>query len=276
MADQRSEGTRLRSSMQPTTRRPSFGVAATRVSDMPKLGGTRRISRTSATRHVSIPAHLRSLRAGVPLRLAIAENRAVRTTRVQRQWLLLSLPLVASLVLLADALLRNRSFLRADALDRLPRLLPAALGALAITAAATWLATDSAAALRRAASLRCSALLAGPLSLLPLIIVLGDETHAGERAHDLNRWGLPCFFLAYLIASASLIVLKMDLRRRRSLLVTWQGVALASAAASWSALALLMHCPGAEPQHLVVGHVLPICALPLLGLLLARRALRLL
>jgi hypothetical protein len=212
----------------------------------------------------------------VPLRLAIAENREARTTRVQRQWLVLTLPLIACAVLLGDALLRNRSFLRADALSRLPTLLPAALGALATTALATWLATDPGASFKRAASLRCSALSCGPLSLLPLLIVLRDDARSAEHGHDLHRWGLPCFFLAYLIAAASLIVLKLELSRRRSLLVTWQGVALASAAASWSALALLMHCPGAEPQHLVVGHVLPICALPLLGLLLARRALRLL
>lgn len=258
-----------------TTRRVPVAVAADSASQ--GAADTRRDSRISFTRRVSPPhePRLRRTRAA-PLRLASAQNKPSRTTRVRRQRTLLTIPLLTCAALLADALLRNRSFLRADALERLPLLLPVALGALAVTAVITWFATDPALAWRRAASLRCSALAAGPLSLFPLLIVLRDDPLAGERAHDLHRWGLPCFFLAYLIAAASLLVLAADLRRRASLLVTWQGVALASAAASWSALGLLMHCPGAEPQHLLVGHVLPICALPLIGLVLARRALRLL
>jgi hypothetical protein len=206
----------------------------------------------------------------------IIQDRVPHAARVRRQRTFLALPLLACIVLLADALVRDRPFVRVDAIDRLPSLLLAAFGALAVTALATWFATDSRLRWRCGTSLRFAALAAGPLSLFPLLIVLGDDVQAQARHHDLHHWGLPCFFLAYVIAAASLIVLAAELRRRGSVLVTWQGVALGSAAASWSALALLMHCPGAEPQHLVVGHVLPICALPLVGLVLARHALRLL
>lgn len=230
--------------------------------------------RISETRRIPLPRLSRHERTRSPLRVARAENKPSRAVRMGLQRRVLALPLLACGALLGDSLLRNRSFLRVDALDRLPSLLPAALVALTVTAVATWLATDSRLAWRRAASLRVCALAAGPVSLIPLLIVLRDEHPTGDP-HELHAWGVPCFFLAYLIAAISLVVLAADLRRARSLLVTWQGVALASAAASWSALALLMHCPGAEPQHLIVGHVLPICALPLLGLVLARHALRL-
>jgi hypothetical protein len=252
------------------------GDPAARREALPLLADTRRVSRISRTRPVPIRSHRPVAQPHVLLRRAMVQNKPARGTPGSRATTYLAIPLLACIALLGDSIARDRSFLRVDAVEQLPELLLAAIGALAVTALATWVAMDPVVACKRGAFLRRCSLAVGPLSLFPLLIVLQDDTHVRAPAPDLNPWGLPCLFLVYLIAAFSLIVLAAELRHRRSELMTWQGAAFGSAAASWSALALLMHCPGAEPQHLVVGHVLPICALPLLGLVMARHVLRLL
>jgi len=197
------------------------------------------------------------------------------TPRAVRRVMLLWLPVLTCALLGADLLVRNRSLLRADLLDRRERLLPAVLGLLVAAGWATLLATSTDRRGRRpAAALRWSALAAGPLSTLPLLFLAGHGTAVASADTHLDRWGLPCFFLAYLIAAPSLVLLARELRRRFSVFSTWRSTALASVAGSWSALTLLLHCPGVQLEHLLVGHVLPIFLLPAIGLWLARRCLR--
>jgi hypothetical protein len=51
----------------------------------------------------------------------------------------------------------------------------------------------------------------------------------------------------------------------------WRSAAVGAAAGAWAALALLVHCPSVEAQHLLIGHLLPVALAPLFGVLLIRR-----
>ncbi len=241
---------------------------ATTSAPAPALAKTREIADSV------VPARPHD-RAHMLIRLERPGDPGLRDTRPLRRWTLLWLPSIACALLCADVVVRNRSLLRPDLLARFGELLPAALGVLLVAGLATLLATAPAAygLSPRAAALRWGALCAGPLTTLPVLFLARDNASAAPPEH-LHRWGFPCFFLAYVIAVFSLVVLARELRRPLPVMATWRGAALGSAAGSWSALALLLHCPGIELQHLLVGHVLPISLLPLIGLALARHCLR--
>jgi hypothetical protein len=232
------------------------------------LANTRQV--VGQTRPVRPSGGLRFLPRG-----AHAAETELRAQRAVRRWTLLWLPVIACCVLGADLIVRNRSLLRADLLERRDPLLAGLAGVLVAAGLATFLATcASPNELARRTSLRWSALAAGPLSTLPVLFLATHGAAASRLEPHLDRWGFPCFFLAYLIAAVSLVVLARELRRLYTALASWRSAALASAAGSWSALALFVHCPGVQLEHLLVGHVLPICLLPLFGLWLARRCLR--
>jgi hypothetical protein len=51
------------------------------------------------------------------------------------------------------------------------------------------------------------------------------------------------------------------------------GAALGAASGAWGGLLIHLHCPYADPLHMVLGHVLPIAVLAGIGVLLGRRVL---
>ena len=252
---------------QVRTRLSPFPQAETRAPAV-ALRKTRQVGGQGAP--LQAPDRARPALRAVPAALIGADSK-----RATRRWTLLWLPSIACALLCADALVRGRNRLRPDLVARLHELLPGAIGVLVVAGLATVVAgSPGTGRFGQRPSARWSALTAGPLSTLPVLFLARDSWPAPPLSPELDRWGFPCFFLAYLIAALSLVALARELRRLGSVLPSWRGAALGSVAGVWSALALFVHCPGVELEHLLVGHVLPICSLPLIGLLLAQRFLR--
>lgn len=201
-----------------------------------------------------------------------------RSPWARRLWLLLP-PLVAVLLIAADGILRSRGFWRHDA-DTVQRVcLPSAIAALGVAVWTTIMATSHGrhGLGERVGVLRSIALSVAPLSLVPILLLAGfgsanADNPPGEALHP---WGVPCFVLAIAIAAGSLLVLAVRFRRTVVVAAGWRAAALSAAAASWSGLALLVHCSSVDLQHLLAGHFLPILLFPMLGALVAYRTLKL-
>ena len=208
------------------------------------------------------------------LRAQLAVEPPAPPTARGRKWL--TLPLAAIALLSLDVIVRHNSLLRADARDALdvgiPGIVAALIVALLTTLAASSRGKDGLGA--RVSVLRWSALAVGPLSSLPMLLLMSRGPQPALE-QQLDPWGLPCFVIAAAMAAISLFVLIGELRNSVPVAAGWRSAALGSAAGAWAGLALLLHCPGAEAKHLAMGHLLPICLFPLLGLLFARRTLRL-
>lgn len=210
------------------------------------------------------------------LRAALAQQAqapAPRAPRLRRTALVV-LPLLALAALAVDALLRDRSILRADASSFAHVCMPIAVGALALALWSTALAISRGrdGLGERVPVLRLATLSVAPLSLI-LILALAGVGHA--ETESLHPLGLPCFIIAAAIAAASLAVLVSELRHSVPVAAGWRSAALGSAAAAWSSFALLLHCSSVDILHLLTGHWLPICVFPLVGLVFARRHLKL-
>lgn len=209
------------------------------------------------------------------LRAKMAVEPAERLASRGRKWL--ALPLSAFALLVADVAVRHNSLLRADASSVLGICIPSALAALMLALLTTFVATSRGkhGLGERVSVLRWSALSVGPLSIVPMLLLVNLGAEPGPLEQSLDPWGLPCFVIASAIAAVALFVLIAELRRSVPVAAGWRSAALGSAAGAWAGLALLLHCPSGEPQHLAVGHLVPICLFPLLGSLFAQRALRL-
>jgi hypothetical protein len=49
------------------------------------------------------------------------------------------------------------------------------------------------------------------------------------------------------------------------------GAAIGAASGAWGALAIQLHCAHTSPTHVVLGHILPVVALTLVGVVLGDR-----
>jgi hypothetical protein len=90
----------------------------------------------------------------------------------------------------------------------------------------------------------------------------------------ISPWGLRCLFVATLVSGGVLVILAGALRRAVAVSSNLRGAALGAAAGAWGGLAVFAFCPSGEPQHLLVGHVLPVAIFTLLGGVALARALR--
>jgi hypothetical protein len=90
----------------------------------------------------------------------------------------------------------------------------------------------------------------------------------------ISPWGFRCLFVATLVSAGVLVILAGALRRAVAVSSNLRGAALGAAAGAWGGLAVFAFCPSAEPQHLLVGHVLPVAIFTLLGGVALARALR--
>jgi len=210
-------------------------------------------------------------------KLAEEPRPASRSPRLRAAALLL-LPLITLATLALDAVLRQRGILRADAGSIARVCMPSALAALALAVLSTAVAVSRGrhSLGQRVSTLRLATLAVAPLSLLPMLWLAlagdGSSSHPDEALHPL---GLPCFTVASVIAGASLLVLILELRHSVAVALGWRSAALGSAAAAWSAFALLVHCSSVDLTHLMIGHWIPIVAFPLVSLIVAQRYLKL-
>lgn len=100
---------------------------------------------------------------------------------------------------------------------------------------------------------------------------------AGEVALTgvaISPWGFRCLFIAALVSASVLAILAAALRRAVAVASNLRGAALGAAAGAWGGLAVFAFCPSGEPQHLLVGHVVPIAIFTLLGGVALTRTLR--
>lgn len=81
----------------------------------------------------------------------------------------------------------------------------------------------------------------------------------------ISPWGLRCLLIATVVSASVLVIFAGALRRAVVVASGLRGAALGAAAGAWGGLAVFVFCPSGEPQHLFVGHVLPIALFTLLG-----------
>lgn len=87
----------------------------------------------------------------------------------------------------------------------------------------------------------------------------------------ISPWGLRCLFIATVVGLSVLAIFASALRRAVAVASGLRGAALGAAAGAWGGLAVFVFCPSGELQHLLVGHVLPIAAFTLLGVVVSMR-----
>lgn len=127
---------------------------------------------------------------------------------------------------------------------------------------------------------------AGAVSLLVTIglvapiyaaLIMVSPVHAQDP--DANKalmsWPVRCLSLSAVVGLLVLISLTVALRRSVPVATRLRGAALGAAAGAWAGLSVFIFCPSNELHHLLIGHVLPVVALTLLGMITVPRVLRL-
>lgn len=93
-------------------------------------------------------------------------------------------------------------------------------------------------------------------------------------ADPFTRFGLRCFALTLALAPWPFVALAAAAPRVFPDRPWILGAALGSAAGVWAAVVVEVWCPLADPQHVAIGHVMPLLVLFVLGALLGPRILR--
>jgi hypothetical protein len=124
-----------------------------------------------------------------------------------------------------------------------------------------------------AATLAAAACLVAPIYGA---LALGGASHAVEPAarQALSPVGAPCLYIGSAVGLLVLGAFATALRRAAPAASRLRGAALGAAAGAWAGLTVFVFCPAGAHRHLLVGHVLPIAALTLVGLIAIPRALR--
>lgn len=143
-------------------------------------------------------------------------------------------------------------------------------GTVALALSATWLVLP----LRRS-------MLSPPRGLL-LAVVVGVPLLVGawlvlwHTTYDdpFTRVGWRCFALTALTAPWPFVALAYASRRVEPRHPGTAGAALGAVAGAWAAVTVELWCPLAVPQHVLVGHVLPLVALAVAGAAVGARLFR--
>lgn len=206
------------------------------------------------------------------LRAAMQEEKPLPPP-VRPRWTVLALVSITLAVLAVDGLLRHRAFVRVDAESALGICLPSAIGAIAVALLTTLIAISGGrhGLGERVSVLRWTAISVVPLSIIPMAFLVQPGQPVTTQVHP---WGLPCLLMGTAIAALSLWILHRRLRASVPVSVGWRSATIGAAAGAWSGFGLLVHCPAVEIQHLVIGHLAPIAMFPILGVLIARRRIR--
>ena len=214
------------------------------------------------------------------IRVAVAATPASRTsTRLRLGVALAAVPfLVAGVLLVASQIVYHRPALRIHMGTYVTsELLVVLLLVAGLTLSATLIAvTRGARGLGSGVtSLVLVALLVTPIyAALVLANPLEASQAAAESLARLSPWGLRCLTIAAVIGLLVLVSLTAALRRAVPVASRLRGAALGAAAGAWAGLSVFIFCPATEYRHLLIGHVLPIAAVTLLGLVAVPRALR--
>jgi len=204
-------------------------------------------------------------RAGVQRRVAIAVS--------------LAAALAGAVVILASQLVYHRY---ASGLEVAVPSAPYLLVVLFLLVALTFVATVIAMWRGRnglgsgAISLYLASGLVAPL-YAALVLVSPVHMHTGEAAlSDVTSspWGLRCLVISAIVGSLALATFSVALRRSIPTASGLRGAAIGTAAGAWAGLSVFIFCPSGDLVHMLIGHILPIVALTLLGVVSIPRILR--
>jgi hypothetical protein len=118
------------------------------------------------------------------------------------------------------------------------------------------------------------ALVAAFVPAVYAVLTFLEPARSLTTAVEISPWGARCILIAALVGSATLGAFAAALRRAAPVASRVRGAALGAAAGAWAGLAVFVFCPSSDPQHLLLGHVLPVLAFTILGALAVARALR--
>ena len=154
------------------------------------------------------------------------------------------------------------------------------LSTLLILSATTLLATILATLRGRhgfGASATMLAIVAIVVAPLYALLTLAVPIHVGDAEATgvtISPWGMRCALLAAGVGLTAMLSLGAALRRAVLVISGMRGAVIGAAAGAWAGLAVFVFCPSGDRLHLLVGHVLPVIALTVTGLVLLPRSLR--
>ena len=99
-----------------------------------------------------------------------------------------------------------------------------------------------------------------------------DEAALADVA--ISHWGLRCLVISAIVSLLVLTTFTVALRRSIPTANGLRGAAIGAAAGAWAGLSVFVFCPSGDLLHLLVGHILPIVAFTLLGIVSIPRILR--
>jgi hypothetical protein len=111
-------------------------------------------------------------------------------------------------------------------------------------------------------------------AVLTLIDPLEVSRAAAASLATLSPWAPRCLTVSAAVGLLVLLSLTAAVRRSAPVASRLRGAAVGAAAGAWAGLSVFIFCPATEYRHLLVGHVLPIAAFTLVGLVALPRALR--
>jgi len=204
-------------------------------------------------------------RAGAQWRIAIAVS--------------LAAVMAGAVVMLASQLLYHRYASGLEvAVHSAPYLLQVLLLLVALTCVVTliamWRGRNGLGSGAR--SLYLASALVAPL-YAALVLVSPVHMHADEAALSdatISRWGLRCLLISAIVGLLVLTTFTVALRRSIPTANGLRGAAIGTAAGAWAGLSVFIFCPSGDLLHILVGHILPIVAFTLLGVVSIPRILR--
>ena len=110
-----------------------------------------------------------------------------------------------------------------------------------------------------------------------LVLVSPVHMHTDEAVlSDVtsSRWGLRCLVISAIVGLLVLTSFTAALRRSIPTAHGLRGAAIGAAAGAWAGLSVFIFCPSGDLLHILVGHILPIVAFTLLGVVSIPRILR--
>jgi hypothetical protein len=110
-----------------------------------------------------------------------------------------------------------------------------------------------------------------------LVLISPVHMHTDEALLSdvtISRWGLRCLVISAIVGLLVLTTFTVALRRSIPTASGLRGSAIGTAAGAWAGLSVFIFCPSGDLLHILVGHILPIVALTLVGIVAIPRILR--
>jgi hypothetical protein len=110
-----------------------------------------------------------------------------------------------------------------------------------------------------------------PLALLLVTFAASVIWPETTRGHDTPHDLVVCLAFTTLFALGPLVAFTLVRRGSDPVAPRLSGAALAMAAGAWGAVGITLHCPHVTVAHIVLGHLVPVVAIGLAGLLVGQQ-----